>query len=75
MVDASNTATEIGIGTLYVAESYVNLRRGPGTSHTVISQVRRGDELIEFERRGNWVRVEASATGTGGWIYGKLVRR
>ncbi len=59
--------------TLQVQGAVVNLRQGPGTDFSIVTQVERGERLIEFARDGQWVNVETTSTGTAGWIYGQLV--
>ena len=58
---------------LYVDSELVNLRDGPGTNFEILSQVERGDELAEVERRGSWINVTATESGATGWIFGRLV--
>ncbi|HMN92980.1 MAG TPA: SH3 domain-containing protein [Hydrogenophaga sp.] len=50
-----------------------NIRRGPGTNHAVVGQAEYGDVLRTREKRGGWVRVEHTATGTSGWVSGSLL--
>jgi SH3-like domain-containing protein len=50
-----------------------NIRRGPGTQHAVVGQAEYGDVLRTREKRGGWIRVEHTATGTSGWVSGSLL--
>lgn len=68
------SALNSGQPELTVDASLVNLRRGPGTSFDIVTQVKAGDKLFEFARDGNWINVETASTGDSGWIYNRLVR-
>jgi len=50
-----------------------NIRRGPGTNHAVVGKADYGDVLRTREKRAGWVRVEHTASGTTGWISGRLL--
>ncbi|SCZ53454.1 SH3 domain-containing protein [Thiohalomonas denitrificans] len=51
-----------------------NIRGGPGTDHRVIAVMDRGKRLVEFLRRGDWVKIGVGGESPQvGWIYGKLV--
>lgn len=73
VVSNSDAGIVTNQATLLVREAVVNLRQGPGTTFAIVTQVERGELLIEFARDGQWVNVEAAATGATGWIYGRLV--
>ena len=63
---AGDVLTVIGDG--------VNVRSGPGTEHSIRRQVSRNQNLVEIERRGEWVHAEIAGTGgADGWIHGSLV--
>lgn len=78
IVDSGESATRSNTavasqGVVYVREAVVNLRQGPGVSFPILTQVERGDKLIEFARDGQWVNVETENSQISGWIYGRLV--
>jgi len=52
---------------------FLNVRRGPGTSHAAFSHLARGAEVIVLEYRAGWVRIN-TAHGYG-WIYAAYLRR
>ena len=52
----------------------VNLRSGPREDASIRSTVRRGDEVIELRRDGNWLGVRVLRTGEEGWLFSDLVR-
>lgn len=57
-----------------VDRAAVNLRAGPGTETEIIGRLRRGDRVMEFERRGDWVRVRPMGrVGREGWVHGELL--
>ncbi len=59
---------------LYVQPEIINARQAPSTSARVVMRLERGHKLMEFERRGTWVRVLISGTlGNQGWVHGALV--
>lgn len=60
--------------TLYIQKDRVNVRTGPGLSNSVLMQLNKGHELIEFTRRGDWVNVGIARTGgKDGWVHRSLV--
>jgi curli biogenesis system outer membrane secretion channel CsgG len=62
----AETATEAVI----VKPSALNVRSGPGSSHSIVSVVRSGDRLEVLEHSGDWIRIRTE-TGNEGWISGK----
>ncbi|ABO51199.1 N-acetylmuramoyl-L-alanine amidase [Desulforamulus reducens MI-1] len=50
----------------------LNLRSGPGTSHSVAGQVSRGIRLPIISRSGQWLQVR-QANGSTAWVAGWLV--
>ncbi len=52
----------------------VNLREFPTTKSRVISQVIKGQHLVEKERADDWVRIDTINGQPGGWIYAPLVK-
>ncbi|WP_303906943.1 SH3 domain-containing protein [Thiohalomonas denitrificans] len=62
-----------GLSTEVIARR-ANIRGGPGTDHRVIDVMDRGKRLVEFIRRGDWVKIGIGGESPQvGWIYGKLV--
>lgn len=60
--------------TLFVLKDKVNMREGPSIQHTIVLQLEKGQELMEFKRDGKWVHVGAYGTeGTVGWVHRTLV--
>lgn len=60
---------------LVVISEVVNVRKGPGTSFPIVTQVDAGDKLFEFARDGRWINVETEETGYSGWVYDSLVQQ
>ena len=57
-----------------VAGDNVNLRRGPGTDHESKRQLRRGQDVVERGREGDWHHVEIPGVdGLLGWIHRSLL--
>jgi curli biogenesis system outer membrane secretion channel CsgG len=56
-----------------VTGTSVNIRSGPGTNHSVIGSVRRGDQLTLLGESGDWFQVRLP-DGREGWIFNKMVR-
>jgi len=52
---------------------FLNVRRGPGTSHVAFNHLSRGAEITVLEFRSGWVRIN-TAHGDG-WIYAGYLRR
>lgn len=60
--------------TLFVLKERVNMREGPSTGHSIVLQLKLGQELMEFKRDGKWVHVGAYGTsGKIGWVHHTLV--
>jgi N-acetylmuramoyl-L-alanine amidase len=55
-----------------VTGSSVNIRVGPGTTNSVISQATQGASLQVLEQSGDWYRVKLQ-NGSTGWVAGWLV--
>ncbi len=72
--EAAETAAEDGTGGyLVVANSFANVREGPGTEYKQIGRVNRGDRLEKFIKRGDWYRVRLPDARIG-FVFGALVR-
>jgi curli biogenesis system outer membrane secretion channel CsgG len=68
------TATPRQLGSsMQVTGSSVNVRSGPGTTHGIVTSVKRGDRLTFLGESGNWYQVRLP-NGKEGWIYKKLVK-
>jgi hypothetical protein len=46
----------------------LNVRRGPGTEHTVLTQLPHGTPIFVQERVGLWLRIVAPDRGIEGWV-------
>jgi Bacterial SH3 domain len=49
--------------------AFVNLRKGPSSSASIISVVERGTKLRALARKKGWIQVSNPATLEKGWIY------
>ncbi|MGN1056814.1 MAG: SH3 domain-containing protein [Comamonas sp.] len=49
----------------------VNLRAGPGTSHSVVTKLKKYDIVKTLEKQGDWAKVVTSE-GQEGWLLSKL---
>ncbi len=59
---------------LYVQREPAELRRAPDPETPLILRLERGSRVMEFERRGAWVRVAPfGAVGVEGWVRIDLV--
>lgn len=45
----------------------LRLRTGPSGNYRIIEVMARGDRLLAFGHRGNWIKVRHLATGSVGW--------
>lgn len=76
MLYASLMLSSIGVSPVPAADlRYVkspevdlNVRRGPGTEHAVLTQLPHGTPLFVQERVGLWLRVVAPDRGVEGWV-------
>jgi uncharacterized protein YraI/lysophospholipase L1-like esterase len=54
--------------TRQVAANGLNLRRGPGSQHAILTTLRRGTRLEVLARQGAWLEVRAGSRQ--GWLHG-----
>lgn len=59
---------------LVITGDRVNLRGGPGKDQPVVDKLGRGQIVIERERRGEWLRVDAGGGQAGGWVHQSLIQ-
>lgn len=54
--------------------SVVNMRNGPGTNYSVLTKLRRGDQVEIVRDDGNgWLKLRVTASGRVGWMADSLV--
>ena len=59
---------------VYVQSKVAEVRAEPNREAQVITRLRRGNKVIEFERRSGWVRIGMFDTsGRVGWVHGSLL--
>jgi SH3 domain-containing protein len=59
---------------LLVTGNGVNVRAGPSADAAIRMRVDRGQQVIELQREGSWVRAEIAGTGgQEGWIHSSLL--
>ncbi|QNO15641.1 SH3 domain-containing protein [Alkalicella caledoniensis] len=58
----------------YINSSLVNVRSGPGTNHSLVTQVRSGDIVRILSEQGDWCRV-ILPDGKEAWIFKPLLTR
>jgi uncharacterized protein YraI len=59
---------------LLVTGNGVNVRAGPSEDAAIRMRVDRGQQVIELQREGDWVRAEIAGTdGQEGWIHSSLL--
>ena len=62
------------IKTVVVLKDKVNVRKGPGRLHKVVSKVNKGEVYKLFKKKGNWVKIGFYLEGEPiGWIRNDLV--
>lgn len=61
---------------LIVTGDDVNVRAGPSGDAAIRLRVHSGQQVIELQREGSWVRAEIAGTeGQEGWIHSSLLAR
>jgi uncharacterized protein YgiM (DUF1202 family) len=61
---------------LVVTGDGVNVRAGPSGDAAIRMRVHSGQQVIELQREGSWVRAEIAGTdGREGWIHSSLLAR
>lgn len=59
---------------LVVTGDGVNVRFGPNTNTRIRQRVARGQQVMELQREGEWLRVEiVGSDGSEGWIHSSLL--
>ena len=59
---------------LIVTGDNVNVRAGPSADAAIRMRVHSGQQVIELQREGSWVRAEIAGTdGQEGWIHSSLL--
>ncbi|MGA1795965.1 MAG: SH3 domain-containing protein [bacterium] len=58
--------------TVYVIADKVNVRKGPGVNYSIVTSVKKNDELMQIKSLNGWVRVTLP-DGTSGWITERYV--
>ena len=59
--------------TAVVSTDILNIRNGPGTGYSIITQAGSGQRLPVLEKSGDWYCVSL-ASGQKGWLAGWLVK-
>lgn len=61
--------------TLLIQGNNVNVRKGPTESDVVVAKLNEDHELIEIDRKDDWIEVGvAQYDGLTGWVHHSLVR-
>ncbi|CEK30191.1 enterotoxin [[Clostridium] sordellii] len=73
-VNITNKDIQVADGPAQVTVPELNVRSGPGTNYSVISQVKKGNILavIAGDTSNNWLKIQFK-NGTTGWVSGKYV--
>ncbi len=58
--------------TAWIDEDTCNIREGPGTSHSVKFQLRKGEKVTVTELEGQWCKIRTDE-GRVGWVAGWVV--
>lgn len=57
---------------IIVKARVLNVRSGPGLNYSKITQVKRNQKFVAFEKQGNWVKIQLK-DGKMGWVYKNYV--
>ena len=53
----------------------LNVRAGPGQSRDIVARLKRGERVIAFDERDNWVHIrEFDDSGKTGWVSRSFIR-
>lgn len=58
-------------GKVAEAKTTLNVRTGPGTTYTILGQIRPGARYTVLGQSGNWTNIDFN--GQSGWVYSPLV--
>lgn len=72
---ASTNTTDV-VPNARITGNGLALRAGPGTSHSTLGALYRGDPVqVTGARAGKWTPIRVVATGRRGWVFHKYVSR
>ena len=76
-VEAEPTADDLqAVSDLWsVSGTLVNLRSGPSTQESVVSQVTLGTKALVVNETDGWYEIETADGTTTGWIFAKFLER
>lgn len=69
---SSSTSSSGQRGTLHITGTVVNVRSGPGTTYSKISEVRHGEVFNYIDYQNGWFCISLSNSKTG-WVMGDYV--
>lgn len=70
--DSNKTETLAAVIEGIITGDDVNIRKGPGTDHEVISKVNTSDSVDILGKSADWYNIKTK-NGVSGWIYGTYV--
>lgn len=70
----ANAATPVAGGSGYINDSYVNLRSGPGTSYSVVTEMSKNTKFTFISAKlynSEWYNIKLTASGKTGYVNKK----
>jgi uncharacterized protein YgiM (DUF1202 family) len=64
---------ESALATGYVNTSKLNLRKGVGTSNSIVDTLSKSTAVNIYEVIGTWLRIDVPSTGKTGYVSGKYI--
>jgi len=68
LFDAAGVKTE-----LFKASSDLNVRRGQGTQYPAVVTLKKGTEVYELNRVGDWSKIQVKGSKQSGWVSNKFL--
>jgi len=57
----------------FIQVDVANVRRGAGKKYRVIASLKRGDEVVEFQKKKGWIQIGMVRKRKVGWIHKSLL--
>lgn len=59
---------------LYVTNTSLNLRSGPGINYEIVEKLSKNDELTFVKKQEDWIKVIVTNSKNTGWVFYKYVK-
>jgi len=75
LLSMASAITYAAEGDIFTLLDDSNFRRGPNSSYSSLGIVRQGEQVVELDMRGGWVKIRIIMSGDVGWLYADSLER